>query len=160
MFRVLGWKPALPVVFVDLGKGMLAPSVAAWLVPEISWLPLLAGVLAIIGHSFTCFAGFRGGKGVLTALGVFLVLAPVQALLSFALWIALVWGTGYVSVGSVGACLFLGVSLTWGFTRGEVSLPLLIAGWVVALFVIIKHKANMVRLWNGTENRFGKGSKA
>lgn len=156
VFRVLGWKPALPVVFLDLGKGMLAPWIAQMLVPEHNWFPLMAGVLAIVGHSFTCLAGFRGGKGVLTALGVFLFLAPIPALLAFSLWILLVWITGFVSVGSIFACLSLGVFLTVEFFLGTAHWSLLLCGWTVALFVIYKHKTNIVRLRQGTENRFGK----
>lgn len=79
-FRVLGWKPALPVVFMDLLKGFFGPfiaqkmceaQVAAGGADYSAWVPLVAGLLVILGHSFTCFAGFRGGKGVLAALGVF-----------------------------------------------------------------------------------------
>lgn len=163
MFRVLGWKPALPVVLIDLCKGMLAPYVAMKLAdPGQTWLPLVAGLLAIVGHSFTCLAGFRGGKGVLTAMGVFSTLSPVAALLSFSVWMALTFSTGFVSLGSIGGCSMLGILLTCGFFQvpgvgaviGPVHPGLLAIGWAVAAFVIIKHKANIKRLLNGTENGF------
>ncbi len=164
VFRVLGWKPALPVVFVDLGKGMLAPFVAIQMTkgnPDQAWIPLLAGLLAIVGHSFTVFAGFRGGKGVLTAMGVFCTLSPVAALLSFSVWILLTFTSGFVSLGSIGGCSTLGILLSYGFFAktsfiGEVHPGLLATGWAVAIFVIVKHKANIKRLLNGTENGFRK----
>jgi acyl phosphate:glycerol-3-phosphate acyltransferase len=152
---------------VDLSKGFLAPFLAANLdrLPDGSlqhpWLPLVAGLLAIVGHSFTCFAGFRGGKGVLTSLGVFLALHPVLALTCFAFWILLVALSKYVSVGSIGACALLGVLSTIGYFAphlpfpGPVDTGVLVLSWLVAFFVIIKHRTNMVRLWNGTENGFG-----
>lgn len=97
-FRVLGWKPALPVVFMDLLKGFFGPFIAALMCKAqveaggadwSSWVPLVAGLLVILGHSFTCFAGFRGGKGVLAALGVFLAISPITVLIGFATWIIL-----------------------------------------------------------------------
>ncbi|GHV12100.1 glycerol-3-phosphate acyltransferase [Fibrobacterales bacterium] len=167
VFRVLGWKPALPVVAVDLAKGFFAPFIALQLnaAPNgtaiYSWLPIAAGMLAILGHSLTCFAGFRGGKGVLTALGVFLALSPAVAISCFAFWLLLLAITKYVSVASIGACLLLAGLSSFGFVSAfanglfATDIYVLILSWLVAIFVIYKHKANMVRLWNGTENGFG-----
>jgi len=165
VFRVLGWKPALPVVFVDLCKGMLAPYIAMRLAPEHAWLPLVAGLLAIVGHSFTCMAGFRGGKGVLTAMGVFSTLSPIAALLSFAVWILTTVSTGFVSLASILGCLTLVILLSFGYLLpgsfvGNVNLGLLLTGTAVAVFVIVKHKANIKRLMNGTENGFKKRKEA
>ena len=169
-FRVLGWKPALPVVFMDLLKGFFGPfialqmcaaQVAAGGADYSGWVPLVAGILVILGHSFTCFAGFRGGKGVLAALGVFLCLCPVTALSSFAIWIVLTAATKYVSVGSIGACLALGTFSVMGYlglpypVYDKMTLPLMITCLLVAVFVIVKHKSNIKRLMNGTENGFG-----
>lgn len=169
-FRVLGWKPALPVVFMDLLKGFFGPfialqmcaaQVAAGGADYSGWVPLVAGILVILGHSFTCFAGFRGGKGVLAALGVFLCLCPVTALSSFAIWIVLTAATKYVSVGSIGACLALGAFSVMGYlglpypVYDKMTLPLMITCLLVAVFVIVKHKSNIKRLMNGTENGFG-----
>lgn len=141
---------------------MLAPYIALRMTagnPDQAWIPLVAGLLAIIGHSFTVFAGFRGGKGVLTAMGVFSTLSPVAALLSFSVWMALTFSTGFVSLGSIGGCTTLGILLSYGFLVptsfiGEVHPGLLATGWAVAIFVIVKHKANIKRLLNGTENGF------
>lgn len=169
----MGLKPAIPVVIVDLLKGFFAPTIAIWLNEasktaggaDYFWLPLVCGLLAILGHSFTCFAGFRGGKGVLTAFGVFLALAPVTALLAFAVWIILTFASKYVSVGSIGACVALAGLASFGYLAPEsyphdhINEGILIIAWAVALFVIIKHKSNIKRLLNGTENGFGKKKK-
>src|SRR5437879_1232516 len=71
VLRVLGWKPALPVAILDAGKGFLSAWLGMALTGSMKWA-LAAGLLAVIGHSFTCFARFKGGKGVLTGLGIFL----------------------------------------------------------------------------------------
>ena len=175
-FRVLGWKPALPVVFMDLLKGFFGPWIAAQMCKAQvaaggadykDWLPMVAGLLVILGHSFTCFAGFRGGKGVLAALGVFLALCPFTALAAFGVWIVLTVSTKYVSVGSIGACVALGVFAVMGYLKSvmgfqklpfppdKINLGLMITCLVVAVFVIVKHKSNIKRLLNGTENGFG-----
>ena len=168
-FRVLGWKPALPVVFLDLLKGFFGPwiamrlcemQVAAGGADYSHWVPLVAGILVILGHSFTCFAGFRGGKGVLAALGVFLALCPITALSCFGVWVVLTATTKYVSVGSIGACVALAAISTLGFLGmpfppEKINLGLWITCLLVAVFVIVKHKANIKRLMNGTENGFG-----
>jgi glycerol-3-phosphate acyltransferase PlsY len=170
VFRVLGWKPALPVIAVDLSKGFFAVFIAKKLnLAEdgsqiYEWLPITAGLLAIFGHSFTCMAGFRGGKGVLTALGIFLALQPVLALTCFAFWGFLFAVTKYVSVASIGACALLAALATFGYASCilpiyKIDIYALALSWLVAIFVIAKHKANMVRLWNGTENGFGKKRK-
>lgn len=177
-FRVLGWKPALPVVFMDLLKGFFGPfigqrmcaaQVAAGGADYSAWVPLVAGLLVILGHSFTCFAGFRGGKGVLAALGVFLAISPITVLIAFAVWILLTFATKYVSVGSIGGCTVLGLLSAYGYLAGNVihtyyfepiNLGQMILAVIVAVFVIVKHKANIKRLMNGTENGFGSKRRA
>ncbi len=179
---MLGWKPALPVVFMDLLKGFFGPFIAIKMceaqadagnlatfgdVADLTWIPLVAGLLVILGHSYTCFAGFRGGKGVLAALGVFLCLCPVTALTAFGVWIILTVATKYVSVGSIGACTALIAVSVMGYLKtagianlpypvnDTITLPLMIVTVIIGLFIIIKHKSNIVRLMNGTENGFG-----
>jgi glycerol-3-phosphate acyltransferase PlsY len=170
VFRVLGWKPALPVIAADLSKGFFAVFIAKKLnLAEDSsqiyeWLPIAAGLFAIFGHSFTCMASFRGGKGVLTTLGIFLALQPVLALTCFAFWCGLFAVTKYVSVASIGACTLLAILATFGYVSNilpvyKIDIYILALSWLVAIFVIAKHKANIIRLWNGTENGFGKKRK-
>ena len=154
-------------MIVDLCKGMLGPWIALKIAPDQPVIALLAGILTILGHSFTCLAGFRGGKGVLTSMGVFLTLSPVASLLAFSVWVLVTFTSGFVSLGSILACITLALLLLSGFLQwpvigpwvGEVHPGLLATGVATAAFVVYKHKANMVRLWNGTENRFGKRGK-
>jgi glycerol-3-phosphate acyltransferase PlsY len=162
VFRVLGWKPAIPVIVVDLSKGFFATFMARHFVADNhTWLQIVAGLFAIFGHSFTCMAKFKGGKGVLTALGVFLALQPVLALTCLAFWGFLFVLTKYVSMASIGACALLPLLATCGYVSEflpvyKTDIYILSLSWLVGIFVIAKHKANMVRLWNGTENGFGK----
>ena len=167
VFRVLGWKPSVPVIAIDLAKGFFAPFIAMQLNAAegssqvYSWLPIAAGLLVILGHSFTCMAKFKGGKGVLTTLGVFLALQPMLALACFAFWGLLLAATKYVSVASIGACVLLSALsiVFFAFNHANMNIYVLILSQLVAAFVIAKHKANMVRLYHGTENGFGKRRK-
>ena len=154
---------------MDLLKGFFGPWIAVKLCKMqvaaggddySSWVPLVAGILVILGHSFTCFAGFRGGKGVLAALGVFLALCPITALTCLGVWVVLTFSTKYVSVGSIGACVALGALGVMGYFKlpyppDDINLGLTITCLLVAVFVIVKHKSNIKRLMNGTENGFG-----
>lgn len=163
--RVLGWKGAAPVLLVDLLKGILGPLMVVWICHEPSngmWA-MIAGLLTVLGHSFTCFAGFRGGKGVLTGLGVFLALAPVHGILAFMVWAFTVKLSRYVSLGSILACVALMLLLwsdyfmSWAqnLTVMSASLPVCLLGTLVGGFVIYKHKSNIRRLIQGNENKLG-----
>jgi glycerol-3-phosphate acyltransferase PlsY len=117
-------------------------------------LRVLSGVCAIIGHNWTCFLGFKGGKGVATSLGFLLGLVPLGALLALGVWVVVVLLTRYVSLGSIIAAAALGVSIWFlPFYSGH---PAWFHGVIsaLALLAIIKHHANIRRLLNGTENRF------
>jgi glycerol-3-phosphate acyltransferase PlsY len=116
----------------------------------------LAGVVgAILGHSFSLFTNFRGGKGVATAAGGVLMLTPVSCLVGALVWVVTFYATRYVSLGSILAAIAVPVA-SW--TRGN-PLALNIAVTVIGLFVIIRHRSNIHRLLNGTENKFAKKPK-
>ncbi len=157
IFRVLGIKAAVPVAVVDLGKGMLAAYLGLS-ASQSAMLPtnfaMVCGLVSILGHSFTCFGAFRGGKGVLTALGVFLLLLPFSALGSFALWGIVLWWSGYVSLASI--CAALAIATLAGLEMLSERTTPLVAGLTLGLaaFVIYRHRSNLIRLKNGTENRF------
>jgi acyl phosphate:glycerol-3-phosphate acyltransferase len=157
VFRVLGWKIGILVFLADALKGalpvlLLAPRIIAPGDPVL-WA-LGCGVAAILGHVRPLYLGFRrGGKGVATASGVFFALAPLPMLITFALFVAIVLGTGYVSLGSLAAALLLPVLLL--ITHGAAS-PLFIVSVVIACFVYWTHRANIGRLRRGEEHRFGK----
>jgi glycerol-3-phosphate acyltransferase PlsY len=157
VFRVLGWKIGIVVFLADALKGalpvlLLPPRIHAPGDPVL-WA-LACGVAAIVGHVRPLYLGFRkGGKGVATAAGVFFALAPLPMLVTFAVFVAIVLGTGYVSLGSLVAAALLPVLLL--FTHGASS-PLFIVSVVIACFVYWTHRANIGRLRRGEEHRFGK----
>lgn len=116
----------------------------------------LAGVVgAILGHSFSVFTGFKGGKGVATAAGGVLVLAPVSCLIGAAVWVVTFYATRYVSLGSILGAVAVPVA-SW--LRGN-PLALNIAISLIGLFVIVRHRTDIQRLLNGTENKFVKKAK-
>jgi acyl phosphate:glycerol-3-phosphate acyltransferase len=152
-FRILGWKPAVPVIVVDVAKGWvpaaLFPLAAAGLASE--WA-LVFGGAAILGHVFSFWVGFRGGKGIATAAGVLLALAPWAVLVGLGVWLAAVLLTRYVSLGSILAALVLpGVMLLTPHHGGEAAVWFTAA---LAAFVVWAHRANVRRLLRGEENRF------
>lgn len=163
-FRVLGWKAALPVVLFDVFKGFAPVQFATELV-DLGALPLLlsqsealpfvliGGAMAIVGHVFSVWVGFRGGKGVATSAGVFLALAPWAFLAALGIFSLLVGITRMVSVGSLGAALLLPL-LVWSTPHrgGGVVVGFSV---LIALFVIWAHRSNIGRLLRGEENRFG-----
>lgn len=165
-FRVLGKKIGIGVGLIDIFKGFFAVRILTPLLFSPGYVSLetammLSGAAAICGHVWTVFAGFRGGKGVGAAFGVFLGLAPLPSLIVLAVWLALTFGTGYVSVGSIAAAAVLPFAVAiMGIVRGNFSLPLTILSAILGILVIIRHKANIKRLLKGEELRFGKrGSK-
>lgn len=153
LYRLLGWKYAVPVAVFDMLKGavpvlVLAPWAGLGLPGAIG-----LGVLAVAGHVFSPFVGFKGGKGVATGGGVILAIAPWAFLLSLSLWAVVVKLSGYVSLGSIIAALSLPPAV-WLLHPGQRSLVLPIAA--LALLVVWFHRANIQRLMAGTENRFGR----
>jgi glycerol-3-phosphate acyltransferase PlsY len=157
VFRVLGWKIGLIVFLLDASKGalpvLLLPSRIEGMTNPTLWA-IACGVAAIAGHVRPVFLKFRkGGKGVATAAGVFFALAPVPMAATFAVFVAVVLATGYVSLGSLTSAVLLPLLLL--FTQG-VDSPLFIVSLVVAAFVFWTHRANIGRLRRGEEHRFGK----
>jgi glycerol-3-phosphate acyltransferase PlsY len=161
VFRVLGWKIGVAVFLADAAKGalpvlLLPPRIDSAYDPVL-W-GIAVGVTAIAGHVRPAFLGFgRGGKGVATAAGVFVALAPVPTLLAFGVFVAVVLGTGYVSLASLGGAVVLPSLLA--IMKG-VNSPLFVVSVIIATFVFWTHRANIGRLRRGEENRFGKGGPA
>ncbi len=134
------------------GWHRLAPSVGPVLdATQYGYLAIAGLVGALLGHSFSCFTRFRGGKGVATGAGGFLVLFPLGALLAAVVWGVTAALTRYVSLASVLAALSLPL-LALAFERTPVLVGVS-AG--VALFVVLRHRANLARLLAGTENKIG-----
>lgn len=153
VFRVLGWKAAVPVVLIDIAKGWIPVGLfSVWAGASVSWT-LAFGAAAILGHVFSFWVGFKGGKGVATSAGVFLALAPWAALGAFVVWCVLTLPTGYVSLGSIGAALVLPVLVALTPHRGGTAVSVFSAA--LAVFVVWAHRGNIARLLRGEENRFG-----
>lgn len=152
-FRVLGPRVAAPVMLFDVMKGflptLLLPAAAG--VPTLSWT-LAFGAAAIVGHVFSVFVGFRGGKGVATAAGVFLGLAPGAVLVGFLVWLAVLWLGRMVSLASVTAALSMSLILAVTDDRPAV----LGLGFAVAAFIVFAHRTNIGRILRGEEYRFGR----
>jgi len=158
LYRVLGWRYAIPVGLIDAAKGLIPVLVFAPRVSSSELFALVCGLTAVLGHVFSVFVGFKGGKGVATAAGVMLGLTPAALGVALVVWLVLVYATGYVSVGSIiAAAVFpLAVLLVDRPERWEMF-------WLdvaVAAAIIWLHRANIRRLLNGTENRFGRRAAA
>jgi acyl phosphate:glycerol-3-phosphate acyltransferase len=151
LFRLLGWKAALPVGAFDVGKGAAPVLVYLAVTGQPSWWALVVGAAAVLGHVFSPFVGFRGGKGVATAAGVFLAYLPAAIGAAAVIWVGLVAATGYVSLGSIAAAVTFPVWVRLLYPDRDTAL------WVaaaVALFVVFNHRSNIRRLLAGTESRF------
>ena len=134
----------------------LGASLASHLLPSLPFrdAQALAAVSAVLGHMFPVWLRFRGGKGVATGFGVFLVAAPVAALSAIGLFAAVLVLTRYVSLASIlGAGSF--PIFAWFFVHGEKPLPYIAAQVIVSSLIILKHHQNIRRLTTGTESRFG-----
>lgn len=166
VYRVMGWKPALFVVLVDVCKGtvacLLISKIGAGSAPlDETLLRILAGAAAITGHIFTVFAGFRGGKGVGTSFGVLIILTPYATLIAVVVWLILVLTIRIVSVGSLAAGIVYPIVLLIQRSCFNPELPMayLILGSVLGLLIVITHRSNIDRLLRGEESRFSSGKK-
>ena len=157
LYRVLGWRYAIPVGLFDVAKGAIPVAVFAPLVSSSTVFAVACGIAAVVGHVFSIFVRFRGGKGVATAAGVVLGLTPLALAIAFIVWAAIVWLTGYVSLGSIVGAVLLPAAVLL-FHPGERGLVWFYAG--IAAFVVWAHRANIRRLVSGTENRFGRRAAA
>lgn len=150
VLRTLGPVPAVLVLVLDSAKGWLAVSGAHWL-GFAEWGTAGAALAAVAGHNWPVFLNFRGGRGIATALGVIIALAPSVAGILVLVFISVVVLTRYVSLGSILAAALLPVLLIFG----RWPLPYIIAALVLAGWAVWRHRPNIARLLAGTEHRFG-----
>jgi glycerol-3-phosphate acyltransferase PlsY len=175
--RVLGKPAGIFVLVMDALKGyaacvFLAPWIHDWILPHLSGLAptfaaepemyrmkleTIAGVAAVLGHNYTCWLKFKGGKGIATSAGVYIALAPIPLLIAVAAFAVLLLATRYVSVGSIGAAIAL-MTAVWIMKTD--NLFLCIVTTFLGTLAIYKHKGNIQRLMAGTENRFGRKKEA
>jgi len=150
VMRASGLKAALLVVSLDMAKG----AAGAWLAARGDAgpaLPAAAGVAAIVGHVYPLWLRFRGGKGVATACGVFAVLTPLALPPALAVFVAVVWLTKYISLGSVAASIALP---PLAYALGS-PVPIVAAAVAAAALIVFRHRSNVLRLRTGTEHRLG-----
>jgi glycerol-3-phosphate acyltransferase PlsY len=146
--------PALGILtlVLDALKGLAAVLLARALVPEQGWPAVVAAVFAVLGHMFSIWLSFRGGKGVATALGSFVVIAPKAVLVMVCVFLVLVLAFRYVSLASIAAVGLFPVLAC--FLDGYRHPPLLAVMAAAAILIIARHHQNIRRLLNGTESRF------
>lgn len=169
VMRVLGWKQGVLVIILDALKGVLAVVVVARLhygtmpfpnatpFDDFTLIQIIAGIAAIIGHVWTIFAGFRGGKGIATALGMLLMITTVDMLIAVGVFILVVSISKYVSLGSIVGAIAVPLTLIVRENIFNVNIPnystLLPFVILVTLIVIFTHRKNVVRLINGNEHK-------
>ncbi len=166
VFRTFGWKPALFVTLVDVFKGWLPTYVAGNLHSDTilfstnpDGLMIIAGFAAVLGHTYTVFAGFKGGKGVGTLAGMLIALFPIALPICLGVFIITLISTGIVSLGSMLAASALPVTLfiIEGINPdAQISLTLRVFALLIPMFVIFTHRSNIKRMIDGNENRFEK----
>lgn len=151
ILRTLGAGPASVVFILDVGKGLAAVYLAQALGLH-TVLVMLSGVAVVVGHNWPLFFGFRGGRGIATSLGVLLGLAPGVVLIALAAGVMLIAATRYVSLGSIVGALMV------PFLMLAFRLPpaFILFGSMIALLAVFRHRQNIKRLLNGTENKLGK----
>jgi len=152
LYRLLGLKVALPVGLFDVAKGM-APVLLVQRYADGDVWPIVVGLAAVLGHVFSPFVGFKGGKGVATAAGAFLGLTPLALAVALVVWIVVVALTRFVSLGSVLAAGGFAASVPL-FYGGRPALAA--AGVAIFAFIAFTHRANLRRLAAGTESRIGR----
>lgn len=160
VLRILGKGAGSIVLAVDALKGYAA---CAWMAPMVQYamgappirhtefLLAVAGLCAVLGHNYTCWLGFKGGKGISTSAGVFGALVPSAVIITVVVWVLVLALTRYVSLASIAAALTLPVMVWWRsgsyLYLGAIS--------IISVIALYKHRSNVQRLLNGTENRFG-----
>ena len=154
VFRTVGKKWGLLAFLCDFLKGFVPVLLAKKFGGE-AHLPLAVGLMTVVGHMFTCFMKFKGGKGIATGFGMLVGLLPWLVLTAFGIWAVTVWISHYISLGSCLAAAFLavGVWFPWLGSEGWRNLPLSLVVTLVALVAIYKHKTNIRRLIAGCENK-------
>ena len=154
VFRTVGGKTAIFVLLCDMLKGIAAVALVAYFTNNAMGAMVAAGIGALLGHNYSMFLGFKGGRGVATGLGLILYFMPKVCLASFGVWLILVLLTRYVSLGSVVAAICTPVfAYYFGYPQSLVIFAAVAGG-----FVVIRHAENIKRLLNGTESKIKQGN--
>lgn len=168
VLRVLGKGIGIPVFILDMLKGLLPTLLAGYVMNRLgagenvaALVSVLAAAASVLGHNYTFWLGFKGGKGIATSTGALLGLAPLALLIVLLVWIVVFYSTRYVALASIVAAMALPIAMaglmTWQGTWNQVLLGF---GIVMGVLAVVRHRANIQRLLSGTENRFEKKKKA
>ena len=171
-FRVLGWKAGLAVQLLDIFKGIAAVLLAVVIFngplpfpnatpfEDVTIVKVIAGSVAVIGHIWTAFAGFRGGKGINTALGMLIGITPVEVAVAAGIFMMVVFSSGYISLASMVAAVAIPGTMLVRYNLFHVPIEgyhtLIIFSVGLALLLIYTHRSNIRRLLEGREYRFNK----
>ena len=171
-FRTLGIPYGILVQMLDIGKGLFVVMVLANLMydnlpfsnitpfDDLTLVKIIAGVSAVLGHTFSIFAGFKGGKGINTALGMLISLSPIEASVSAGFFILILLSSGYVSLGSIIASFVFPMTMFIRENIFNVEIygykTVIFFSIAVSIFLIYNHRANIKRLLYGNESRFDK----
>jgi glycerol-3-phosphate acyltransferase PlsY len=169
VFRVLGWKAGSFVVLADIAKGLIATMLVSRLMygpipfenrtpfDDYTLVQIIAGSSAILGHIWTLFAGFRGGKGIATAGGMLLGVAPLEVGISLVIFAVVLLASQYVSLGSLSAAVAFPLTMFFreNFFMAEIEgyNTLIFFSLGISLLIIFTHRANIIRLLRGTEHK-------
>jgi glycerol-3-phosphate acyltransferase PlsY len=153
--RSLGLFGGLLILLIDIFKGLAAVYLAMRLLPDVRWAGF-AGLAAIMGHMFPVYLGFRGGKGVATWIGSFILLAPTAMLISLIAFLAAVLTTRFISLGSLTAAACLPLILICTGSPVYLWIPAAVA----AALIIFRHRDNIKKILTRTENKFGLNQKS
>ena len=153
VYRVLGWAYAIPVALVDMAKGAVPVAILGPWSNGPAWFGVALGLAAVLGHIFSPYVRFKGGKGVATAAGMFLALAPAAVAISLPLWAVTLWFSGYVSVASLTVAVLFPLWV-WLMAPRAGQPYTFWAAVALGALIVYSHRQNIQRLRAGTENRF------
>jgi glycerol-3-phosphate acyltransferase PlsY len=151
VFRTVGKKWGLLAFLCDFLKGLLPVVAVKIFASSVNWLPVAVGLFCVVGHTLTVFMKFKGGKGVATAFGMLVALMPALVGIAFLVFVIFFACSNYISLGSCSAAAFLAVTV-WFWPPSAILAEKIIIT-VIGVFVIIKHRSNIVRLLKGEENK-------
>lgn len=154
VFRTMGKTAGITVLVIDALKGFLPPTFLLFgdTPATHEFHMIVSGLFAILGHNYTVWLGFKGGKGIATSAGVLLALMPMGLAIALGTWIVVFLVSKYVSLASIAAAVVLPFGVWWI----RASREMIGVSIVFSALAIYKHRSNIQRLMNGTENRFGK----
>jgi glycerol-3-phosphate acyltransferase PlsY len=150
IFRTAGKTLGILTLVGDILKGMIPIVIAIYFNVSDLWIAVV-GLSSFLGHIFPIFLGFRGGKGVATALGVYVVISPIAVLIEFLVFAGIVWRWRYVSLGSISCATTIPILIA--FFRSD-SQAYFILSVIIAALILYRHQSNISRLLQGTENKW------